>query len=568
MKWALITGMYNVADVAAEFCEFHLGLGVDQILVADYGSDDGTMEAIAPYIRSGAVRVTPVPTHHFAEYDPSNALLAELLDQGGADWVSFQDPDEFLASDFDVRASLAEAAAAGLEAVEVRRYNMTGPGPVAEDEHYMSRLTLKVVNPDIRNLPERISRSLPSPWIFSKVSPKMILRPRAGLTVSVGDHAILGVSNRATWFDPPFELLHIPVRGFGSFELKVETTKAYLELNPEFEQTMGWHWRRWIDIREEDGLRQEYAGQFVDSEQAEALTGAHKLETDPHLADWIARGRVPPPEARGRVARPGAVVGEDPRAIIRRRAASPPGPVLEVPDRLKRGGTRDSTSADAGLEALCEAAACLGGGLELFAGRSMLDLGCGNKQAEAIVKYEVGLTRYLGLDVSAPLIDALQAAAAGTVLEFRHLDVLNAMYGQPDRPPLSAQTALPLGEETFDIVHAWGLFAHVDDRDLGACFRLLRPHVTPGGRFVFTLYLTPEVETVSFTDPERPLFRVLFGPGFVNRALTAAGWRVERVFTRDTDLRRDMPGWPVRDIREVSERAGGMACVVAVPAGS
>ena len=329
---------------------------------------------------------------------------------------------------------------------------------------------------------------------------------------------------------------------------------------------VAWHWRRWIDIQDEDGLRQEYAGQFVAPGQDGALAEAGKLERDAHLADWIARGRTPAPGARGRIARRPSAVAEDPQDIIRRRAAAPPGRVLDIPDRLKRGGARDATSADVGLEALCEAAACLGGGLEIFDGKTMLDVGCGNKQAEAIVKYGVGLDRYVGLDVSERLIEALNAAAEGTVLAFHHLDVLNAMYSKPDRPPMSAGTVLPVGEETFDILHAWGLFAHVDANDLEAYFRVLRRHVKPDGRFVFTLYLTPEVETVRYTDPERPMFRVLFGPAFVDGLLKAAGWRVERVFTRDIDLRRDMPDWPVRDIREVSERAGGMACVVAVPA--
>ena len=37
MRWAIITGMYNVADLATEFCRYHLGLGADRIFVADYG---------------------------------------------------------------------------------------------------------------------------------------------------------------------------------------------------------------------------------------------------------------------------------------------------------------------------------------------------------------------------------------------------------------------------------------------------------------------------------------------------------------------------------------------------
>jgi hypothetical protein len=91
MRWVIITGMFNVADLAAEFCRYHLDLGVDRIIAADYGSYDGTVDILAPFIRQGVVQLVPVPTHHFVDYDPSNALLSRLRAKDGADWVSFLD---------------------------------------------------------------------------------------------------------------------------------------------------------------------------------------------------------------------------------------------------------------------------------------------------------------------------------------------------------------------------------------------------------------------------------------------------------------------------------------------
>ena len=46
MRWVIITGMYNVADLAVEFCRYHLDLGADKIFVADYGSSDGTIDLL------------------------------------------------------------------------------------------------------------------------------------------------------------------------------------------------------------------------------------------------------------------------------------------------------------------------------------------------------------------------------------------------------------------------------------------------------------------------------------------------------------------------------------------
>ena len=96
MRWAIITGMYNAADLATEFCTYHLSLGVDKIFVADYGSDDGTLDFLSPFVREGHVQLMPLPTHRFADHDPSNAILGLIRQGDAADWVSFLDPDEFL----------------------------------------------------------------------------------------------------------------------------------------------------------------------------------------------------------------------------------------------------------------------------------------------------------------------------------------------------------------------------------------------------------------------------------------------------------------------------------------
>jgi hypothetical protein len=85
--------MYNAADLATEFCRYHLSLGVDKIFVAGYGSDDGTLDLLSAFVRERQVQLVPVRTHHFAEYDPSNAILELIRKEDAADWASFLDPD-------------------------------------------------------------------------------------------------------------------------------------------------------------------------------------------------------------------------------------------------------------------------------------------------------------------------------------------------------------------------------------------------------------------------------------------------------------------------------------------
>ena len=87
------------------------------------------IDVIRSFVRDGTVRLIPVPTHRFKEYDPSNALLEIVRTEAAADWVSFLDPDEYLTGPEKLKTSLALAWAQGVGAIAVSRSNLTRDGP-------------------------------------------------------------------------------------------------------------------------------------------------------------------------------------------------------------------------------------------------------------------------------------------------------------------------------------------------------------------------------------------------------------------------------------------------------
>jgi hypothetical protein len=289
MRWAIITGVYNAADLVPEFCEYHLGLGVDKIYAADYGSDDGTLEQLRPFIEAGRVERVPIPTHHFASYNPSNAILTTIRNEGAADWVSFLDPDEFLTGPEDLKEKLSQEAEQGVEAIAVRRANLTGVGPVPANEHYLTHLTLKVVKTDTRVSDP--SATLSSPWIFSRLPPKVMVRVQAHLTITDGDHDVAGAVKAVP--RPWLELLHLPMRGYQAFEKKIELGTEYLRTNPELGPGTAWHWRRWIELFQSGALRDEYEKQFLDEATAQRLLAEGHLVQERLLADWWTKRRSP-----------------------------------------------------------------------------------------------------------------------------------------------------------------------------------------------------------------------------------------------------------------------------------
>ncbi len=283
MRWAIITGMYNVADLVAEFCEYHFSLGVDKIFVADYGSNDGTIDRLRPFLDAGRVERVPLPTHHLASYNPSNAILETIRKEDAADWVSFLDPDEFLAGAEDMKEMLTREEARGAEAIAVPRANLTGIGPVSADEHYLTHLTLKVVKTDTRVA--SASAGLSSPWIFSRLPPKVTVRAQSSLTITNGDHNVVGAAKKIVP-GTSLEVLHLPMRGYGAFQEKIERGTEYFAKNPELDPSTGWQWRRWIGLLQSGRLREEYEEQFPDQVTAQAFLAEGRLAPETRLTQW------------------------------------------------------------------------------------------------------------------------------------------------------------------------------------------------------------------------------------------------------------------------------------------
>ncbi len=283
MRWAIISGMYNVADLATEFCRYHLGLGVDKIFVADYGSDDGTLERLEPFVRDGGVQVMPLPTHHFAEYDPSNAILATIRKENSADWVSFLDPDEFLTGPENLKDLLAEERSRGVDAIRVPRHNLTGIGPLAAGVHYLTHLTLKIVRTETRFADP--SAPLSSPWIFSRLPPKVMIRAQSRLTTTTGDHNVVGATEELKEMSS-LEILHLPMRSYEAFQEKIERGIEYFAKNPGLHPNIGWHWRRWIELFRSGRLREEYENQFPVVGDAREFLSQGRVVEERRLADW------------------------------------------------------------------------------------------------------------------------------------------------------------------------------------------------------------------------------------------------------------------------------------------
>ena len=134
---------------------------------------------------------------------------------------------------------------------------------------------------------------------------------------------------------------------------------------------------------------------------------------------------------------------------------------------------------------------------EDLSGVDLLDVGCGTKLAETLLNNSMAIGSYVGIDVSAELIDWLQANVSDPGFEFHLLDAHNERYN-PDGDDLGSFDLLPVGERCFDMICLFSVFTHLAPHDYESMLRLLRRHAHSDTRLLFSLFLIDEEGNAQF----------------------------------------------------------------------
>jgi SAM-dependent methyltransferase len=202
-------------------------------------------------------------------------------------------------------------------------------------------------------------------------------------------------------------------------------------------------------------------------------------------------------------------------------------PTFEIPAAFNRSAAhlRDADAAEASAVFLIRHT-CESLGVSDLADREVLDVGCGTKFTQAFLNHRIPIQKYVGVDVFREMITFLRENVADPRFEYSHVDVRNELYN-PDAPPMSENTDLGIGTQTFDIIWLFSVFTHLAPRDYRAMLKLLRRYIRPDGRLFFTVFIDElTADGFGFTDK-------------MNRALQAAdsnAW-LDRV---DGDARREV----------------------------
>ena len=287
-KVVLAVGVYDTADVLADYLDWYLHIGVDFIVALDYGSTDGSLDILERFRRDGVLHWRPHPSHNYTRNNPFDAVATIARDEFAADWVIVCDTDEFLVTyDRSLSELIAEAIRYDFSVISIPCFNMTGPA-VLPGACAPKSLMLRIDRPIAPAADQILSDDLPAPYIFLPHPEKTIARARTLVGYGPGAHSVKSASGASgTILGPRF--LHYQVRDYDTFEQKIRNATRWLQQNSDLQPWFGWHWRRWARLYEAGELRAEYARQFVTAEQAKELIENGICSQDETIASWAAR---------------------------------------------------------------------------------------------------------------------------------------------------------------------------------------------------------------------------------------------------------------------------------------
>lgn len=280
MKLVMTLLVRDEEDVLAANLDYHLAQGVDQFIITDNLSVDGTRDIVESYVRRKLAVYLYEPNDDYSQFRWVTRMARMAAADLDADWVINNDADEFWASDapgVNLKSCLARVATT-VQSLTVPRFNFIPMG-AGDPGFFAERMTLL----------ERESRNSEGMLL----PPKVCHRALPDVEVDQGNHGVslAGIPVRS---EPcALRILHYPMRSYRQFENKIVRGGAAYARNTELSEEVGITWRNLYKVWQAGDLLNWYL-QHVPSPQVvqnKLLTG--ELVQDETVLNVLRRQQAP-----------------------------------------------------------------------------------------------------------------------------------------------------------------------------------------------------------------------------------------------------------------------------------
>ena len=258
MSILAIVSVKDEVELIRESLLHLIRIGVDEIVVCDKGSTDGTREVLASCSEIACVVEVPDAETH----DEWAVRCLAIIERSRVDWVTFLDADEFVVTPTGRLADCAAFATADI--IVMDRYNVpaTLRGACVPDDLAPERYTdLLVVADPHRDFWRSLDEEPEASWMCSRVAPRVLARPCCIGRIGYGAHNVFppaAVEPHRVCAHDAF-VAHVPTTTWERFSRKVENIRAFLLLHGEsFGPGRALHWRRWVAQADIGLLRTEF----------------------------------------------------------------------------------------------------------------------------------------------------------------------------------------------------------------------------------------------------------------------------------------------------------------------
>jgi hypothetical protein len=274
MRLTMTLLIKDEVDIIADNLKVHAGLGVDNFIVMDNGSKDGTRELLDELQKKYELTIIDRPVLDYQQSNWKTEMARLARSKYGAQWVITNDADEFwIPKEGDLKKELTATGSiiyCPRANVLFDREAFDNGGKYYEQNN---RVQFPIDYPKgIQLSQEQLSIMLGS------IHGKVMVRTLGLVRVKGGNHRAWHLWSKLNQMNSSNVLVyHFPIRSKEHFISNIENRKALLDKGVT---KMGQHYKRWVKMLEQGKLEEEIERLVADKNYQTVLRNLGVLVED------------------------------------------------------------------------------------------------------------------------------------------------------------------------------------------------------------------------------------------------------------------------------------------------